>query len=67
MKEKTFEIFEGSALYDDPSLVFLREITQNAVDATKIQLWNDIEKGVYDFLIKENINKLNFKQFKKMK
>jgi hypothetical protein len=53
-KEKTFEIFEGSALYDDPSYVFLREITQNAVDATKIQLWKDIEKGVYDILIKQH-------------
>lgn len=57
-REKTFEIFEGSALYDNPSLVFLREVTQNAVDATKIQLWKDIEKGVYNFLIKENLKNL---------
>jgi len=58
-KEKVFDIFEGSALYEDPSFVFLREIVQNAVDATKIQLWKDINKGVYDSFLKENISKLH--------
>lgn len=57
-KEKVFEIFEGSALYDDPSFVFIREITQNSVDATKIQIWKDIEKGIYDSILRKH-----FKEF----
>ena len=35
---------QGSNIYSDKR-VFLRELLQNAIDASKIQLWQDIEDG----------------------
>ncbi len=46
-QEKIFNLLQGGSIYEEPSLVFIREIVQNALDATKIQLWKDINKGVY--------------------
>lgn len=45
-QKKAFELLEGSSIYKD---VFscLREIIQNAEDASKIQLWRDIKSGMY--------------------
>ena len=45
-QEKAFQIIEGASIYDD-SLVFLREVLQNALDATKLQLWNDLCDDTY--------------------
>jgi hypothetical protein len=47
---KTFQIIEGSSLYDESQLTFLRELIQNSLDASKIQLWKEIEDGTYDHL-----------------
>ncbi len=52
---KVFGILEGKALYSDPEFVFLRELIQNAKDASNIQLWIDIQKGYYDNFIKDNL------------
>lgn len=53
-QEKAFEIIEGSSIYKD-KFACLREIIQNAEDASKIQLWRDIKNGIYYH--KKGINK----------
>lgn len=45
--KRAAEIIEGSGLYARPHLVFLRELIQNAMDASKIQLFRDIKNGIY--------------------
>ncbi len=45
-QEKAFQIIEGSNIYED-RFVFVREILQNAMDASKLQLWRDLEAGIY--------------------
>ncbi|ABR33788.1 HD domain-containing protein [Clostridium beijerinckii] len=45
-----FEFIEGSGIYEN-KLDCIREIIQNALDATKLQIWNDIEIGKYKSLI----------------
>lgn len=45
-QQKAFEIIEGSNLYENP-FIFVREILQNAEDASKLQLWSDIISGTY--------------------
>ena len=45
--KKTFEMLKGGAIYQNPGRVFLREIVQNAMDATKLQIWQDIKDGCY--------------------
>lgn len=45
--KKTFEMLKGGAIYEKPGRVFLREIVQNAMDATKLQLWHDLKNGYY--------------------
>ncbi|QZY55756.1 HD domain-containing protein [Crassaminicella profunda] len=52
-QEKAFEILEGSEIYEDSNTVFIRELIQNAMDATKIQIWKDVKSGIYDFLLKK--------------
>jgi hypothetical protein len=44
---RAFEMIEGSGIYRN-SLVFIREMLQNAIDATKIKIWEDIKEGKYD-------------------
>ena len=39
----TFEMLKGGAIYENPGRVFLREIVQNALDATKLQIWKDMD------------------------
>ncbi len=56
--KKVFEMFEGSAIYEKAEFVFIREMVQNALDASKIQMWKYIQQGLYDHLLKKN-NKLN--------
>lgn len=41
-----FELFEGANVYES-KLAFVRELYQNALDATKIRLWQDILDGYY--------------------
>ncbi len=41
--KRTFEMLKGGAIYIDPGRVFIREIVQNAMDATKLQIWKDMD------------------------
>lgn len=45
-QDKAFQIIEGSNIYED-RFVFIREVIQNALDASKLQLWNDLTSGTY--------------------
>lgn len=45
-QKKAFELLEGSSIYKN-SFSCLREIVQNAEDASKIQLWRDIKSGMF--------------------
>lgn len=45
-QEKAFQIIEGSSIYKD-RFVFIREVIQNAMDASKLQLWRDVVSGTY--------------------
>lgn len=46
-QQKAFSILEGSNVYDG-QFVFLREFLQNAIDASKIQYWNEcVRKNNY--------------------
>lgn len=47
-QEKMFAILQGGGIYKEPGFAFIREIVQNAFDASKIQMWSDIENGLYD-------------------
>lgn len=51
-QKKAFEIIEGSNIYEN-KLVFIRELLQNAMDASKIQLWRDLCAGTYQAWIGE--------------
>lgn len=46
-QKTAFELIEGSSIYGH-KLIFIRELLQNAMDATKLQIWRDIKKGKYD-------------------
>ena len=48
-QKKIFSILQGGGIYKEPGFVFIREIVQNAFDASKIQMWRDFKEGVYDF------------------
>lgn len=45
--QKTFEMLKGGSIYENPGLVFFREIVQNALDATKLQIWNDLDAPLF--------------------
>ncbi|HEX5001777.1 MAG TPA: hypothetical protein VFW78_04720 [Bacteroidia bacterium] len=51
---KIFEILEGSSIYEKAGFTFIRELVQNALDASKIQFWTEIEKGTFDFAFREH-------------
>ena len=55
-QSKAFEILEGCSIYKD-KFSCIREIVQNAEDATKIQLWRDIKSGMYYSNKNNGINK----------
>ena len=40
-QDKAFQVIEGSNIYKD-RFVFIREVIQNAMDASKLQLWKDL-------------------------
>ncbi|WP_238917317.1 ATP-binding protein [Clostridium sp. YIM B02555] len=44
-----FEFIEGSGIYEN-RLDCIREIIQNSLDATKMQIWNDVKIGRYSSL-----------------
>lgn len=46
-QQKAFKLLEGASLYDN-RFVFLREMLQNAVDAIKLQYWNDLDATEFD-------------------
>ncbi len=46
-QKRAFDLIEGSGIYND-KLIFIRELIQNAMDATKIQIWRDIKNGRFD-------------------
>lgn len=52
--KRTFEMLKGGAMYQNPGRAFIREILQNALDATKLQVWKDI-----DFFLPFKIEKTN--------
>lgn len=54
-QEKAFNIIEGSNIYED-KFVFIREVIQNAIDASKMQMWNDLQSGFYNAWIDEEID-----------
>lgn len=43
-QEKAFELLIGNNIYTDQNFVFLRELLQNAVDATKIQYYREYSR-----------------------
>lgn len=45
-QKRAFQIIEGSSIYED-RFVFIRELIQNAMDASKVQLWRDLVSGNY--------------------
>jgi len=45
--KRSAEIIEGAGLYTAPQTVFLREVLQNALDASKIQLYRDVLSGMH--------------------
>lgn len=40
-QEKAFQLLKGNSIYSNEGFVFLRELLQNAVDATKMQYFRD--------------------------
>ena len=55
---KIFEMFEGAAIYKDPGFVFLREIIQNAIDASNLHIWKLFNAGYFDFHLKTHLELL---------
>lgn len=45
-QEKAFELLKGNNIYTEEHFVFLRELIQNAVDATKIQYFRDYRRNL---------------------
>ena len=50
-QEKAFQIIEGSNIYKD-KFIFIRELIQNAADASKLQMWEDLVSGTYQAWLK---------------
>ncbi len=56
-QEKAFQIIEGTNIYNDP-FIFVRELIQNAMDASKFQFWRDLVSGNYNAWIGEIHSKM---------
>lgn len=50
-QQKIFNILRGGGIYRDPGFVFIREMVQNAFDASNIQLCNDIRMGTHSYAL----------------
>lgn len=61
-QEKAFQIIEGSNIYKDP-FVFVREIIQNAMDASKLQLWKDLCSGTYQAWLDKDVEISNIQPY----
>lgn len=60
-QEKIFNILRGGGIYRNPGFVFIREVVQNAFDASNAQLCDDIRMGVHSFLLGgKNLEELSF-------
>lgn len=57
-QKKAFAILEGSNVYRD-QFVFLREFLQNAIDASKIQYWNECVRTRGYFESKSDMKKMS--------
>lgn len=40
--EKAFNLIENISIYENEKFIFIRELIQNALDASKIQMWREI-------------------------
>lgn len=58
-KEKAYELITNSGLYNN-SLIFVRELVQNSIDALKRQLWRDILSGQWNHLLKKKDNIIDY-------
>lgn len=63
--KRAAEIIEGSGLYSNPQLTFLREILQNALDATKLQMYRDVMSGMYPGFY-DDTDKLDVEKIRKL-
>jgi hypothetical protein len=48
--KRAAELIEGNGIYRYPGLVFIRELVQNALDASKMQLILDLKRNHYPYL-----------------
>lgn len=62
-QQKIFSILQGGGIYKEPGFAFIREIVQNAFDASKIQMWLDIKAGFYDSYFEEQGKKVQDIEF----
>ena len=62
-QKKMFSILRGGGIYKEPGFAFIREIVQNAFDASKLQMWSDINNGIYDSYFESEGNDKNSIQF----
>lgn len=56
-REKLLDLLIGNNIYDS-KFVFIREYIQNALDATKMQIWTDIQKGRQSYWVLRNSQNL---------
>ena len=47
-KRKLIKLLSGDSIYEN-KIDFIREYLQNALDATKMQLWQDLKNGKYEY------------------
>lgn len=52
---KIFSIIEGGSIYENAGLVAIRELIQNSLDATKMQLWLMVNEGGYDEILRKHL------------
>lgn len=45
-QEKAYSLIENISIYQNEGLIFLRELIQNAIDASKIQIWREIRERI---------------------
>lgn len=62
-QKKMFSILKGGGIYKEPGFAFIREIVQNAFDASKLQMWSDINNGIYDLYFEADGKDRNHIQF----
>lgn len=64
-QKKAFDILEGSNVYKD-RFVFLREFLQNAIDASKIQYWQECVRTRGYYKSKEELQKMSPYELEKL-